>query len=72
MGGVGGVTKATPPCKKQKVPAIQRLFNNVSLVLQTKPPGRGVENRKFPKVVTRECKRSFGSREQKASCTGAK
>ena len=26
----------------------------------------GVENRKFPKVVTRWCKRSFGPREQRS------
>ena len=41
------------------------------VVLQTRVPGRGVENRKSPKVVRRGCKRSFGPRERKASCTGA-
>ena len=36
------------------------------LVLQTKPPGEGVENRKFPKVVRRGCKRSFGPKAQRS------
>ena len=31
-----------------------------------------VESKKFPKVVRRGRRRSFGPREQKASCTGAK
>ena len=35
-------------------------------------PGKLPEKRKFPKVVMRGCKRSFGPREQEASCTGAK
>ena len=30
--GGGSQRQPPPPCKKQKVPAIQRLFNNVSLV----------------------------------------
>ena len=30
------------------------------------------EKRKFPKVLRRGCKRSFGPREQEASCIGAK
>ena len=38
--------------------------------MQTKPRlsrlGEGVENRKFPKVVTRGCKRCFGPREQRS------
>ena len=33
---------------------------------------KGFENRKFPKVVTRGCKRSFGPGERKWGCTGAK
>ena len=34
--------------------------------------GERVKIRKFPKVVTRGCKRSFGPSERKASCIGAK
>ena len=35
-------------------------------------PGKLPEKLNVPKVVRRGCKRSFGPREQEASCTGAK
>ena len=35
-------------------------------------PGKLPKSEKFPKVVRRGCKRSFGPRVQEASCTGAK
>ena len=35
-------------------------------------PGKLPEKWKFPKVVRRGCKRSFGPRDQEASCAGAK
>ena len=43
----------------------------ILLALQPKGPGRGPDNGNFPKVVRRGCKRSFGPRAPKASCTGA-
>ena len=43
-----------------------------SLGLGSCGPGKLPEKWKFPKVVRRGCKRSFGPREQEASCTVAK
>ena len=38
----------------------------LGIALQTRAPGRGVKNRKCPKMVRRGCKRSFGPTAQRS------